>query len=89
MALPASPPEPSVTGGDRLGALVGQGVSVGLAAPVRDSHVTGVTSNPTIFEQAIGNGRTYDGQIRDLAVRSVPVEEAARLRSVLAEGDIS
>jgi transaldolase len=59
-----------VTGGDRLGALVGQAVSVWLdslsrgqpgggelAALVRDSHVTGVTSNPTIFEQAISNGR--------------------------------
>src|SRR5690348_18484807 len=51
--LPANPPEPSVTGGDRVGALVGQGVSVwldsisrgqlgggGLAALVRASHVT-------------------------------------------------
>jgi transaldolase len=79
-------------GGDRLGALAGQGVSVwldsisrgqlgeaGLAALVRDRHVTGVTSNPTIFEQAISNGRAYDAQIRDLAVRGVPVEEAARL----------
>jgi transaldolase len=91
--LPASQPEPSVTDGDRLGALVVQGVSVwldgisrgqlrggGLAALARDSHVTGVTSNPTIFEQAISsNGAAYDGQIQDLAVRGVPVEEAARL----------
>jgi transaldolase len=28
-----------------------------LAALVRESHVTGVTSNPRIFEQAISNGR--------------------------------
>jgi transaldolase len=92
MALPGSPPEASVTGGDRLGALAAQGVSVwldsisrgqlgggGLAVLVRDSRVTGVTSNPTIFEQAISNSRAYDGQVRDLAARGVPVEEAARL----------
>jgi transaldolase len=92
MALPASSPEQSVTGGGRLDALTGQGVSVWLdsinrgqlgggelAALARDSHVTGVTSNPTIFEQAISNSPAYDGQIQDLAVRGVPVEEAARL----------
>lgn len=92
MALPSSPAAASVTGDQRLVALTGQGVSVwldsisrgqlgggGLAALVRDSHVTGVTSNPAIFEQAISNGRAYDGQIRDLAARGVPVEEAARL----------
>ncbi len=78
--------------GDRLGELARQGVSIwldsisrdrlaggGLATLVRDSHVTGVTSNPTIFEQAVSQSRAYDQQIQDLAARGVPLEEAARL----------
>ena len=81
-----------MTDGDRLGELAGRGVSIwldsisrdrlaggGLATLVRDSHVTGVTSNPTIFEQAVSQSRAYDQQIRDLAARGVPLEEAARL----------
>src|SRR5216683_2566431 len=49
-----------------------------LAALVRDMHVTGVTSNPTIFAHALSSGTAYDGQIADLAVREVSVDEAAR-----------
>jgi len=41
-------------------------------------HVTGVTSNPTIFAHALSTGTTYDEQIGDLAVRGVSVDEAAR-----------
>ena len=49
-----------------------------LAALVRDKHVAGVTSNPTIFAHAVSTGNAYDAQLADLAVRSVHVDEAAR-----------
>ena len=45
---------------------------------MRDLHVRGVTSNPTIFAKAISSGTAYQGQIADLAVRGVSVDEAAR-----------
>jgi hypothetical protein len=50
-----------------------------LADLVRDSHVVGVTTNPTIFQKAMSHSDCYDRQISDLAVRSVEVEEAARM----------
>ena len=49
-----------------------------LEALIRDMHVVGVTSNPTIFAHALSSGSAYDGQIADLAVRGVSVEEASR-----------
>jgi transaldolase len=49
-----------------------------LAMLMRDFHVRGVTSNPTIFAHAMAHGAAYDGQLRDLAVRGVSVDEAAR-----------
>ena len=45
---------------------------------VRDRHVVGVTTNPSIFEKAISGSEVYDPQIRDLAVRGVDVGEALR-----------
>jgi transaldolase len=45
---------------------------------MRDLHVRGVTSNPTIFAKAISNGSAYQEQIADLALRGVSVEEASR-----------
>ncbi|MEU4582825.1 transaldolase [Kitasatospora aureofaciens] len=52
-----------------------------LAELVQNKHVVGVTTNPTIFQKAIaGSGDTsYDGQLRDLAVRKVTTEEAVRM----------
>jgi transaldolase len=51
-----------------------------LAELVRDKHVVGVTTNPTIFQKAIGGSDdSYDEQLRDLAVRGVTVEEAVRM----------
>jgi transaldolase len=51
-----------------------------LAELVRDKHVVGVTTNPTIFQKAIGGGSdAYDAQLRDLAVRGVTVDEAVRM----------
>jgi transaldolase len=50
-----------------------------LAELVAGSHVVGVTTNPTIFEKAVvGGAAEYAGQIRDLAVRGVALDEAVR-----------
>jgi transaldolase len=46
---------------------------------VRDQHVVGVTSNPTIFANAISHGESYDAQIQDLSRRGVGVDEALRM----------
>ena len=54
-------------------------VSGNLKALVRDKHVVGVTTNPTIFQKAISGSAVYDEQLRDLALLGVPVEEAIRL----------
>ncbi len=50
-----------------------------LADLVAHRHVSGVTSNPTIFRAALADGQAYEDQIRDLVSRRVAVEEAARL----------
>ncbi len=49
-----------------------------LAALVRDRHVVGVTSNPTIFDHALRHGTVYHDQIAALALRGVSVGEASR-----------
>jgi transaldolase len=49
-----------------------------LAGLIRDRHVVGVTSNPTIFAHALASGSAYDGQLADLEVREVGLEEASR-----------
>jgi transaldolase len=49
-----------------------------LAALMKDKHVVGVTSNPTIFAKALSKGSAYDEQVRDLAIRGIDVEEAVR-----------
>jgi transaldolase len=77
---------------DPLNELTGAGVAIwlddlsrarlatgSLADLVRDRHVVGVTSNPTIFQKAISNSDHYDPQIRDLAAQGVAVEEALRM----------
>src|SRR3954453_1400163 len=53
-------------------------VTGSLAALIRDKHVVGVTTNPTIFQKAISGSELYDDQIRDLARRGVDVGEALR-----------
>ena len=76
---------------DPLTALVDAGVSIwlddlsrerlrsgSLADLVEQQHVTGVTTNPSIFAKAITSGTAYDDQIRDLAARGVQVGEALR-----------
>ncbi|MEU8342585.1 transaldolase [Actinomadura meyerae] len=49
-----------------------------LAELVKERHVVGVTSNPTIFAKALSKGDAYDDQVRDLALLGVDVEEASR-----------
>ncbi len=49
-----------------------------LEALIRDKHVVGVTSNPTIFASALSKGDAYATQLHDLAIREVEVEEAVR-----------
>ena len=49
-----------------------------LAALIRDHHVCGLTSNPTIFDHAMSAGSYYDEQLADLGVRGVGEDEAAR-----------
>ena len=76
---------------DKLGQLSALGVAVwlddisrerlrtgNLAALMRDFHVVGVTSNPTIFASALSKGDAYDEQITDLKIRDVTLDEASR-----------
>jgi transaldolase len=76
---------------DQLGQLSELGVAVwlddisrerlrtgNLAELIRYFHVIGVTSNPTIFANALSKGSAYDEQVADLAVRQVDIDEAAR-----------
>jgi transaldolase len=80
-----------MSGQDILSELTAAGVSVwlddigrerltsgNLAGLVKDSHVRGVTSNPTIFQHAMTHGTAYDAQIADLALREIAADEAAR-----------
>jgi transaldolase len=53
-------------------------VTGSLATLLRDDHVVGVTTNPSIFQKAISGAEVYDEQIRDLARRRVDVGEALR-----------
>ncbi|MDX6286513.1 MAG: transaldolase [Frankiales bacterium] len=46
---------------------------------IRDRHVVGITTNPSIFQKAISESDSYDPQIHDLAVRGVSVDEALRM----------
>jgi transaldolase len=76
---------------DTLGQLAAAGVAVwlddisrerlatgNLATLARDMHVSGVTSNPTIFANALSHGSAYNDQVADLAVREATLDEAAR-----------
>ncbi|KPI14653.1 Transaldolase [Actinobacteria bacterium OK074] len=50
-----------------------------LAELVDTKHVVGVTTNPSIFQAAIGSGAGYEEQLTDLAARAVTVDEAVRM----------
>ena len=72
---------------DRLKQLADAGVSIwlddlsrerietgNLADLVRERHVVGVTTNPTIFASAIANGERYDEQVAQLVDKGEPVD---------------
>ncbi|QOV34228.1 transaldolase [Streptomyces ferrugineus] len=62
-----------------------------LAGLIANKHVVGVTTNPSIFQAAIGSGEGYEEQLADLAVRGVTVDEAVRMMTtadVRAAADI-
>jgi transaldolase len=61
-------------------------VSGELARLVAEDGVVGVTSNPTIFEQAISHGGAYDPQLRELLPRGLDQKE---LFLELASADVS
>jgi transaldolase len=76
---------------DPLGALSAAGVSIwlddlsrerletgNLTEMIRNKHLVGVTTNPTIFATAVGQGDAYTEQIRELAARNVDVDGAVR-----------
>ncbi|WP_430479889.1 transaldolase [Streptomyces sp. P11-1] len=50
-----------------------------LAELIDQSHVVGVTTNPSIFQKAISSGDGYEQQLTDLAARKVTVDEALRM----------
>ena len=76
---------------DRLEQLSDAGVSIwlddlsrerlssgNLAGLIRDSHVVGVTTNPTIFANALSDGQAYDAQVRELAARGADLSATVR-----------
>ncbi|SFJ67194.1 transaldolase [Amycolatopsis sacchari] len=76
---------------DRLAQLSDAGVSIwlddlsrerlnsgNLAALIRDKHVVGVTTNPTIFANALSHGDAYDEQVRELAARGADLHATVR-----------
>jgi transaldolase len=77
---------------DRLAKLSAAGVAIwlddlsrqrltgaGLDKLRRESHVVGVTTNPTIFAKALSAADDYADQVKDLALRGVDLEEAVRM----------
>ena len=45
-----------------------------LARRIRDDAVTGMTSNPTIFEKALAEGSAYDAQLREAPADATPLQ---------------
>ena len=51
-------------------------IASGAMAALIDAGITGLTSNPTIFEKAIASGADYDGQLLALALADANATEA-------------
>ncbi|MCI2418533.1 transaldolase [Saccharopolyspora sp. K220] len=49
-----------------------------LAELITDKAVVGVTSNPTIFANALSNAADYNGKVRELAARGASVDDTVR-----------
>jgi len=80
---------------DTLGELTRAGVAIwlddlsrarlvegSLSQLIHDSHVVGVTTNPTIFAKAISGSDHYNAQISELAARGGGVEKALRMITI-------
>src|SRR3954451_6920354 len=50
-----------------------------LADLMKNQHVVGVTSNPSIFQSALAEGERYDPQIRELAADGADTDRAVRV----------
>lgn len=59
----------------------------GLTRLIEDDGLTGVTSNPSIFEKAIGGGTEYDPQIEEV-LAAAPRTSTSDLYEALAVADI-
>ena len=81
----------STPSSDHLADLAAAGVSIwlddlsrgrltsgGLTGLIRDQHVTGVTTNPSIFQAALSKGTAYAGQLAELAARGADVDATIR-----------
>ncbi|TLP98847.1 transaldolase [Nesterenkonia salmonea] len=79
----------ATTGNPRTKALSDVGVSIwlddlsrerlnsgSLAKLIETHHVVGVTTNPTIFESAVGSGDAYEQQLAELASKGADAEQA-------------
>ena len=49
-----------------------------LVSLIKNKHVVGVTTNPTIFANALSDGEAYDEQVRELAARGADVDSTVR-----------
>jgi transaldolase len=49
-----------------------------LAELIRDKHVVGVTTNPTIFANAMADGEAYNDQLRELVERGADLDSVVR-----------
>jgi transaldolase len=56
-------------------------LSGSLARLVEQGDIVGITTNPTIFAKAIGDGSGYEEQLRDLALRGTAIGETLRLQT--------
>src|SRR5215472_51756 len=48
----------------------------GLQKLIDEHGIRGVTSNPTIFEKAMGSGADYDAQLQDVSHSEVSTDDA-------------
>ena len=49
-----------------------------LASLISGKHISGVTTNPTIFAAALSKGEAYDAQVKELAGRGASVDDTIR-----------
>ena len=45
---------------------------------IKDEHIVGVTTNPSIFQAALKDGASYQKQIAELAARGADVDDTVR-----------